>query len=327
MKYTENDALNIARIVFSGATKARKLNRGYSHELFEVETGAFPETVIVKFGKDVHEKFSLGKEVRVLKIVELLGIPVPRVIYYDNSKTKFLSEFVILSKAVGEDLDKVWKKFNKKEQEEITKQMGEVLGKMHTVKFDTFGMLMPQGIYESDKFSLKSVGEGPTVNPAMRELLLDAYCDLGKLSSHADIDAEFVANFAEYLSKNKKYAESYEEPALIHGDFDIINFKVKKIKGKWTITCLFDFEYAAAKARNYDFIKLHRLGFFEVPHLRKALLEGYSKYQKVDLEIDEKVAYLRNSRDIGYIDVLLRAGNIELANKLLQRLKKTIKKN
>jgi len=85
-KYKVDDALYAVKKVFPKSRKATKVNRGYSHDIFEIETGVYPEKVILIFSNDNHEKYSIKKQIRVNRILNNLGIPVPRVIHHDGSK-------------------------------------------------------------------------------------------------------------------------------------------------------------------------------------------------------------------------------------------------
>ena len=322
-KYNEKDALRAAQIIFENAKTARKLNRGFSHNIYEVETNSYPEKVILRFSNENPEKFGLEKEIRVNKIIQRLGLPVPRIIFYDKTKKLIPYEFVIMSKLEGEDLDFVWNKLSKKEQMQIAEKMGEILGKIHSVKFNSFGLLLPKGISDEGKFSLKEVGEEARANAASFKILSDGLSDLGKFASYKIINPEFTAEVANFIIKNKALSETNEKPALIHGDFFSANFRVKKIKGNWFITGLIDFEYAAAYTREFDFIKLARNGFLQ-GCIKDAILKGYQKYQVIDKNFDKKVEYLRIVRDIGFATVLLKAGDLEFTKKILNIIKEKI---
>jgi len=324
MKYNEKDALRAAQIVFCDATKAVKLERGFSHDIYEIETNSYPEKVIVRFANDNDKTFGIAKEIRINKILEELGIPVVKMILHDDSKKIIQSEFVIMSKSEGEDLDTIWDKLSDKEKEQIVEKMGNIIGKIHSVKFSTFGSLTPDGIYSLSKFSLKEVGKIEKSNPFTKEFFAGLFSDLGILASFNFVNPEFILALNNYFLKNKSLSETDEEPALIHGDIYPQNFKVKKIKNEWFITCLFDFEYGAAYMREYDFLKLHRIGFLEKGNIRNALLKGYTKFQNINENFDKRVKYFRISRDVGFAHVLLGRGDKKFAEKVLNELKEKI---
>lgn len=323
-KYNETDALRAAQIIFKRATKVKKLNRGYSHDIYEVETNDYPEKVIIRFSNKNPIENSISKEIRINQIMNNLGLPVPRVILHDKTKKIVPYEFIILSKLDGEDLDSLWEKITKKEQIEIMEKIGEVIGRIHNIKFKEFGSLTPKKIKVRGRFSLKKVGEGLKVKASTFDFFDDAFEFISGIASFEIINPELIKNLVNYVLENKKLTETSEDPSLIHGDFDIINFRVKKIKGIWQITGLLDFEYSASKMREYDFIKLHRNGFLEKGNLRDSLLKGYKKYQKINPEFDEKIKYFRTCRDIGFAGILLKSGDKDYAKKILENVKITV---
>ncbi len=324
MKYTEKDALRAAQIVFENANPARKITKGYSHEIYEVETNSYPERVIVRFSNNSLPECSLEKEIRINKILQRLGIPVPRIILHDKSRKKVPFEFVILSRLDGIDLDKILRKLPKKEQTEIMEKVGSLLGKIHSVKYNKLGMILPDGIKEKAAFSLKETGKELSMDPGIKTVLSEFFEDLGNLSSFGIINNKFIIKLSEYLLENKQLAKINEKPSLIHGDYYDQNIKVKKIKGKWQITGLLDFEYAASKMREYDFIKLKRNGLLEEGHLKDALLKGYKKSQTLDEDFEKKVNYLTIGRDAAFSVYLLKSGNLDFATKILNKIKQKI---
>jgi Ser/Thr protein kinase RdoA (MazF antagonist) len=128
------------------------------------------------------------------------------------------------------------------------------------------------------------------------------------------------------LNENRSLAGSEENPSLIHGDFEIRNIRVKRINNCWKICSILDFEYAASESKEYDFIKLHRFGLFEKENLKKSFLKGYSLYQSIPQDLEEKVKFMRITRDIGFAGVLFKSGNIDLGNKILSYVEKEISK-
>ncbi len=324
---SENKALYATQQVYPKARKARKINKGYSHEIFEVETNEYPEKIIIKLANSKKEKFNLRKEKRIHEMLQKKGIPVPRVIYLDDSKEKVDFEFMILSKAEGIDLGEIFDKLPKKQQENIFEQIGEILGKIHSIKFENYGYLTPKGIYNEHNFTLKKSGKKATTNSSVLSIMGMAFFDFGVLVSNDLVDRGFLEKISSYLINNKDLAYSNEKPSLIHGDFEIRNIRVKKIKNQWRICSLLDFEYAASESREYDFIKLHRWGLFKKTNLKESFLKGYSLYQEIPEDLEEKVKFMRITRDLGFAGVLFRSGNLELGRKILDYVEKEINKN
>lgn len=323
----KNSALYAVQQIYPKAKKIKKINKGYSHEIFEVETEEYPEKIIVKLANSKEDKFSLRKEKRIHEMLQEKGIPVPRVIFLDDSKEKVDFEFIVLSKAEGIDLEEIFHKFSRKQQEQIFEEIGEILGKIHSTKFESYGYLTPTEIYDEHNFTLKKVGKRLPINPSTLSIISSALFDLGYLFANENTNQDLLRDIFEYFIKNRNLSASYESPSLIHGDFEIRNIRVKKIKNQWRICSLLDFEYAASESREYDFIKLHRWGLFEKENLKESMLRGYSKYQSIPENLENKVKFMRITRDIAFAGVLFKSGNLELGNKILDYVKKEIKKN
>ena len=326
MNHTEQDAINAARRMFPLSSEAQKVSKSYSHDVFIVKTEAEPSEVVVRFSNGNKEEFNLAKEIRANKIMEDLGLPVPKILLHNKEKNPF--EFVILSKLEGQDLDVIWPTLSEEEQKQIAHKMGEIIGKIHQIKLEAYGLLNENGIdngSDISAFSLKKVGEMPPINRAVHHISAITLHDLGSLSAFKTIDKKDVKDIANYIFDNASVLETQEEPTLIHGDFEYRNIKVQKINDEWMITGLLDFEYAAANMREYDFIKLHRFGFLTQTHLKEGLLAGYSKYQSIHPNFEERVKFLRFTRDIGFMLVLLKAGDINMAEKVLNNIRDLIK--
>jgi aminoglycoside phosphotransferase (APT) family kinase protein len=321
---TKEQALKIIRLIYPKSKIIRKESRGYSHEIFEFETGKAFEKMILKICVGEREdKFSLKKEGRIHQILQEIGIPVPKVIEVDDSRKIIPLEFMMCSYLKGENLDKIWEKLPKREQEEISEKMGEILGKIHNIKFDKCGVLKADGI-DNPSFSFKKLGKGVKLNSSSYYILGGTLHDLCGLVVNKNFNRGLLNKIFDYLVKNQRLAESKEKFSLIHGDFIPGNIKVIKVRGKWEICGVLDFEYAASMPKEYDFIKLHRSGFFEKEHLKKGLLKGYLRYQKIPKNFEEIVKFMRICRDIPFAVLLFKAGNFEHANKVIGYIKKEI---
>lgn len=315
---SKSEALKVARLIFPKTKGVKKINKGFSHNIFEIKTGEFPKKVILKVCIQERENhFSLKKEARIHEMLKGIGIPVPEVIKVDDSKEIISAEFMICEYVPGTDLDKIWNKISKKEQEEIATKMGEILGKIHEIKFDKYGYLKTNGIKDEYNWILKGKGKKVKLNPSSLAILSWTLNDFGRLFVNKSFSNEKLNKIFNYLHKNQKLSECYEKPSLVHGDFDILNIKVKKIKGNWEICSLLDFEYSASLPKEYDFIKLHRRGFFEKEYLKKSLLKGYKKYQKISKDFESKIKFMRITRDIAFAGVLFNSGSVELGNKVI----------
>ena len=316
---TKKNILKTVKLFYPKARRIKKLNKGFSHNIFEIETGDKSKKAIFKVCiQEREEWFSLKKEARVHEILRSIGIPVPEVIETDDSKKIIPAEFMICSYIEGRDLEEIWDKLSEKEKEEISEEMGEILGRIHKIKFNEYGYLKINGIREEYNWVLKEKNRGVKLNHSSLTIMSWTLNALGRLFVNKSFSRKKINEIFNYLYTNQRLAESNEKPSLIHGDFEIRNIRVQKIDGKWKIVCLLDFEFSASLPREYDFIKLHRQGFFDKENLKKSLLKGYSKYQKIPRDLEKRVKFMRITRDIAFAGILFNSGSIKLANKGLE---------
>jgi aminoglycoside phosphotransferase (APT) family kinase protein len=321
MEFKKSHAISAAKLIFPNAKNPQKINKGFSHNIFEVETGECPQKVIVKFGNDNEDKYSLKKELHVHKKLNEINIPVPKVIFYKEEKD---FDFVILSKIEGDDLNEMWDELSKDEKEDIAFKIGEILGKIHSIKFNKYGFLMPKGkIHSSYSFKRKEIVDYE--NQSIYYIFPMVLEDLGILGSHDFVDKKLIKNIFKYFLENKNLFKSNESPSFIHGDYDMRNIMAKKIKGEWQVTSILDFEHSASMQREYDCIKLYRNGLFNDESLKKSFLLGYLKNEK-PLDFD-KIKFMSFTRDVGFAGFLFKSGNIKLGNEILQKVKSFFSSN
>ena len=63
-------------------------------------------------------------------------LPVPKVLKYDISKKKYPFEILIIEKFTGEILSDVWNKINKKNQIKIVYELGKIMARINSIKFN-----------------------------------------------------------------------------------------------------------------------------------------------------------------------------------------------
>ena len=217
----------------------KRITEGYSHYMYDVTLDKKPFECIIRFSNNFKETLNLSKEKSVIGIMNSNGIPVPKIYAFNKHVKQAEEDYLILEKCRGVRLDTIWDKLSDQEKIKITKKIGELLSRIHNIKFDKFGFIM----------------EG------------------GKIK-HEHLKPEFVSSFMRYLAENLETIDYSGSPCLVHNDFMPGHVFVEK-NGEYNITGIIDFELAAAFSPEIDFIKLHRCGFFDNKDLQDALIEGY----------------------------------------------------
>ncbi len=286
---------------------------GFSHGMFEVKINREPWEVLVRFSNNKEKYVNLGKEKYVIELMRENNLPVPRIYAFDNSCEAIPEEYMILEKLPGVRLDTIWKSLTKEEKLQITEEIGKLLSRIHSIKFEEFGFIEEGGRIDTDiAFKFKEVGKPLEYSPYLRNKLKEYFIDLVRLISYNYLPKEFFLDYMNFICSNLGVLDYKEKPVLIHNDYMTVHLFVKKKEDKYEIMGLIDFELAISSAPSNDFIKLHRQGFFEDDELKKSLIKGYG-------EIDEKaVEVLRIMRDVSFAHVLFESGDKEKADEIIK---------
>lgn len=293
----------------------KEIKEGYSHYMYDVKINKKPCEVIIRFSNNIEQGVSIMKEKDVMNLMSKKKIPVPKIYaFYFPEKDKKKS-YLILEKFKSKRLDTIWHSLSLSEKKQITKEIGKLLLKIHSIKFNEFGELR-EGLYiKPDKsFQFRKQGNVIEYSSFLRQLFVESFKDLARLISYKIVKPDFFSKFMLYLTKNLDKFDYKGKPVLIHNDFMIGHLFVEGIKGEYKITGLIDFEFAYSHSPEYDFIKLHRQGFFEDLELKKSLLQGYGKINEKAVEI------YRLIRDMGFAQVMLDCGDNKTANKIIRQL-------
>ncbi len=298
-----------------------KINEGFSHNIFLVKINKEPKEIILRFSNNSHKKWAtLGKEEFVISLLRRNNIPAPKILAFDNDPEK---GYMIQEKLSGKRLDTIWEKISREEKIQITEKIGKLLADFHKIEFDKFGLIEDGGNIDFDKpFTFKKAGEVKPFSESIRQKYLDFMREFSIAISFYHLNKEFIIDFFAYIMRNIKEIEYSGKPVFTHCDLMLGHIFVEKINKEYKIIGIIDFEFAESTCPEYDFIKLHRKGFFEDKELLSALERGYGK------EINKKaVEYHRLMRDFAFASVLLNSGDNKTAEEVFDSIKHRIKKD
>ncbi len=298
-----------------------RMTKGYSHYMYDCDLG--DKYVVLRISFNKKDESCIGKEVWVIKQYKKVGVPVPKIYAYET-RDKF--DYAIIEKFEAEDLEDIWNKLSEKEKIEISKQMGLLLKKMHSIKFDNFGNIGDKGVIVKEDFAFRKQSNIKVKKSEwVAKLFDDGLKCLGLLIAQDLITPNQSAAIVKYLHSFVPIIRECK-PVLVHTDFQLGHLFVKRINNRWHIVGLIDFEFANAYAPEFDFIKLHRAGILDDEKIKKAVMNGYSA-KKVHKHFDQVVLLYRIIRDIGFASYVAKAGNLEVANKAIKFILKTVKSN
>jgi len=291
-------------------------NGGFSHSMFFVKIDKKPSEVVCRFSNPTNQKeLDLRKEIFILKKFSEKGVPTPKIFSFLPSKSLKENDVMILKKIDGIRLDTIWSSLTKQEKIQITEEIGKILKKIHSIKLPKFGRLKEGGEVEQElDFKFKNSEISSEHSDFLRKEFAKHFLEIGKLFSFKEVNAQQVLKIISFIMKNKKEIDYSGKPTLIHGDFMTGHIFVKKENNSYQIVGIIDVEFAEPSSPEFDFVKLHRQGFFEDKELFSALKKGYG-------EINQKaVKIFRVIRDLEFAQVLIFSGNLTKGNEILNRL-------
>jgi len=186
-------------------------SKGCENKVFIVKTNK-GESV---FRIPVTGELQARREVWASKAWAKISIPVPRILVYDWSKKLVDFDYIIESKIDGDDLEDT--KLSKTQLEQVMKDLGKMLRKMHKVKTKQFGFLNKPltGEFKNMNFLIEWVED-----------------NLKKLAARKTISISKIRKIKKYFGNNKDVLNC-KISRLLHNDLAYSNCVLnnKKLEG------------------------------------------------------------------------------------------------
>ncbi|MFW9882538.1 MAG: phosphotransferase family protein, partial [Candidatus Thorarchaeota archaeon] len=209
-------------------------------------------------------------------------IPVSNLIYYDETKEVVpymfsVQEYIrgkplfqLINRYIGEGKNLYTKKFL-----DLFNNLGEHLGQLHQVKFDSFFSNF-NTIGKKEKFSYSEYFENELEK---------------RLQEAKKNKIDFCDGIREFYRDKIFLIEDENEFVLLHNDFKSQNIIVKEELGTIKINGIVDFDKSCIGSRAQDFIKIDYwiLKPLNNSSFYNALYKGYSKFYTINDDFEEKI--------------------------------------
>lgn len=242
-----------------------------------------PDSKIMSYEKNI-----MFSEVDSLRLVKKeTDVPVPDIIYYDNSYEFCSFEYYFMSVIEGETLNVIKDSLSEEEKKAIQKEIGRYNRSINQIMGTRFGYYGQPGLQGKNWFE------------AFRNMIQLAYHDANVANIQVPINEEELLSL---LDRDKSYFDDVTVPALVHWDIwdGNVFIKDKKISG------IIDFERCIwgdplmevgfrSYERNADFFEGYgvlsltkeedrRARWYDVYQFLLMILESeYRKYETDDL--------------------------------------------
>ncbi|RKD30033.1 aminoglycoside phosphotransferase family protein [Thermohalobacter berrensis] len=224
------------------------------------------------------KKNRCNREIACLKLLANYDVACPKLIDYGVLEDG--TEWVLLEHIKGEVLEKVLNTISEKDLCYIYEQMGEELGKIHSIgTFKYFGN-WDENCNSIDKYTDYYSFFKKRLASVLKELLTQ---DLPNKELHRK-GADLLISRLSILKDNI-------EPRLCHNDFDERNVMVYKNQNKWRLEAIIDFEQGLPCDKDKELINLYFSLLDRNIRYAKAFRKGYQKYLKID---DERIIKKRD---------------------------------
>jgi hygromycin-B 7''-O-kinase len=207
-----------------------------------------------------------------------LTVPIPRVLFADDSKSLLDLNFVVLNKLDGEVLAGIENALAREHVLSAYTQMGRLLREFHQIRMEAFGYIGPHGVwsphltnhaYVTDRFDGK----------------LKEFIERGG-------DPGLARRIAAHVSAHDYLLEECAEPVLCHNDFHARNVLASKTSGTLRLSGILDFEGAQAADPLMDLAKTLHCDPDVDDAKRAALLDGYGEPGRKDWRGTVELYYL-----------------------------------
>lgn len=282
--------------------RARRLTRGGYHEIFLLEFGVGPETLVeIKRARNsciarlTRSEESLAKATSELATMrhgrDHTSIPVAKIFHQDlRPDNPVGAPFVLMERLPGKHLYKLWDDLSLDHKKDVLTQIASVLARLAVLHFGGIGSVQDNGLGPLVHPSLHSQEEKPFKSTLeyLHALIPDIAVDLDEYAELVEIRQHLSA----YLS-SKSETSCYGPPfRLIHDDLDAQNLlfvKQQDCQKPPILSGVIDFEYAYTGPLYYlheypifiqdvDFSpELYEQNAILRPHFVRALRQSFPK--------------------------------------------------
>lgn len=197
-----------------------------------------------------YEENIMWSEVNAMKMIaEKTSIPVPKILYYDNSHTICESDYFFMEMLQGSSFSSVINNMSKDEKDKIYFEMGQYTKMINNIKNNKFG-------YYGQKEK-----QNKSWYITFKEMIIDIYSDAKRKDIIIPISQEDILIL---LEKDKKIFDSVHIAKLVHWDIWAGNVFVKNNTIEGIIDferCLWADELMEVGFRTYDYQEAFYAGY------------------------------------------------------------------
>jgi aminoglycoside phosphotransferase (APT) family kinase protein len=232
----------------------------HTHANYELRLANPPEDAVLKVYLDASDP-TPWKEIHLLRALTMeTGVPVPRVLRFDDSCTLLPCPWALLTRLPGQSLAGVIDTLDEWELESIGYELGRYLAHIHQIPLSGFGGFLGQETSYTNE----------------RDHVIAQVTDrLSSAAARAALSPDTTDRFMRVLRESPHLNQ--RQACLIHGDYTPENIIVEQGATTYHVTGILEFERAQGSGPEYDIGKLLRWRTSPWPAFQKGLLDGYAE--------------------------------------------------
>lgn len=284
--------LNLEQLEVKNVTKIPTL----SNKLFKLDS--VQENLFLKIFTNKNAETTGFKLAQLYPILAAKGIPVPKVIKYDDSRSVINYPYLIITEVEGKMLCQVFESMSENELLDFYYEFGKTLGRIHSITFDSFG----------ETFDGKTVGSYAEIgNLGPFKKWKDLHSELIKYRLGFFMGTYFqdlITPIKTWFANNSHLINYKITPRLLHIDLNQKNVFVKNNK----ISGIIDFDGAFVGHNEEELMRTEGANFADSTELRDSFLKGYTELIELDEGYEKRRRFYYLSRLLVHIDCLINYG-------------------
>lgn len=251
----------LARPAFPGrrVLAAELLSEGHCNTNYKLTLAGLEMPFVLRIYR--RDQTSSQKDWDLYQLVQE-RVPMPRVLYHDNSLQLLNWPYTIISWADGMLLRDAIEQGNEQEHQRYGYAVGATLAAIGSYTFPRAGFF-GTGLHIAEPFE-----DNDTYTDVLRQIL-------GAELTQKRLGAELSARLWRFIDDQRKYIDSLPAmSALVHSDFKGINILVRK----GAVSAVLDWEFAFAGTPLFDVANMLRYEHHMPPTFVSHFLKGYQEH-------------------------------------------------
>jgi len=257
----------------------RRPESGLTGSVFILETTQ--GDLFLKVSRDPASDWKINKERIVYGLLRGQGIPAPKVLKTDLSRTFAPFAYSLSERLPGLTLSQAYENMSAAERLDAYRQLGEFLGRMHSLTFDGFGdvteregMVIVGAAWELAEESAANVGPFTTWGEMHRKVVRGRLSFLSRTEFH-----DLAEPVARWFGHHEGLLDYPIVPRLLHMDLHMSNILVSG----GMVSGILDVEEAVIGHNEYDLMRTELAHFGDgYESLREAFFEAYTAHVRLD---------------------------------------------